>query len=111
MTGIYLACYIASHIRIPERFAYLFLTIALVAAISAFSLATGNETAASSQAGSREEVVPHAFESSTEANGSIDPYAPFYGEGDMIEQTIGHFNQHPLNHAASGACILPVYCW
>lgn len=111
MNAIYLACYVASHIRVPERWVYALLPVALLAAITTFALAVGNHAQASYQTFSQEEVVPTDVESFTEANGSIDPYAPFFGEGDMIDQTVMPFNQHPLNGEASGACILPVYCW
>jgi len=111
MNAIYLACYVASRLRIAGRVGYLLLTAALLAAIATFALAIGNDAQASYQTFSQEDVVPNDFESFTEANGSIDPYAPFLGEGDMIDQTVMPFNQHPLNGEASGACILPVYCW
>ena len=29
----------------------------------------------------------------------------------MIEQSVVFFDQRPVNNGASGACILPVYCW
>ncbi|MDE2891630.1 MAG: hypothetical protein OXN86_03895 [Chloroflexota bacterium] len=111
MNAIYLTCYVASRLRIPERATYLLLTVALVAAITTFALATGNEAEASSHTHSQESAELHGFESFTEANGSIDPYAPYYGEGDMIDQTVLPFDQIPLNGEASGACIPPVYCW
>lgn len=111
MTVIYLACYVSSLIRLPNRLVYVLLTVALLAALSALTLAAGSDVEASSQQVSQENVVQHDFESFTEANGSIDPSAPFYGEGDMIGQTIVLFGQNPVNEGASGACILPIYCW
>lgn len=111
MTFIYRTCYVVSLIRAPDRWVYVLLTVALLAGLSAFTLATGNDAAASSEQPGQEEVVPGDVESFTEASGSIDPFAPFHGEGDMIDQTVMFFDQHPVNGETSGACILPVYCW
>jgi len=111
MTGIRLACFIASHLRLPDRWVYLLLTVALLSAVSALALATGDEAEASVQPIAQQDGIPHGNESFAEANGSIDPYAPFYGDGDMIEQTSPLFEQPLINDGVSGACILPVYCW
>lgn len=110
MNVIYLACYVASQIRIPDRWVYLLLTLALVAAMSTFALAGGSDAEASSQSFSQEDVVPYGFESFSEANGSIDPYAPFYGEGDMIEQTVVFFGKDAYGAGASSACFLGISC-
>ncbi|MDE2747228.1 MAG: hypothetical protein OXI41_14860 [Chloroflexota bacterium] len=110
MTGIRLACFVASHVRLPDRWVYLLLTVALLAAVSALALVAGGDVEASVQPVNQEDVVPYGFQSFTEANGSTDPYAPFYGEGDMIEQTGPSFEHLPVNGGASGACIVPIYC-
>lgn len=111
MTFIYHACYVVGLIRAPARWVYPLLTITLLAGSLAVALAVGNEAAASYQQAAQHDVAQHDYESYTQANGSIDPFAPFYGEGDMIEQTVVPIDQHPANGGASGSCILPVYCW
>ena len=111
MTFIYHACYVVSLIRAPERWVYPLLTVALLAGLLAGALAVGNEAAASYQQAAQHDVAQHDYESYAEANGSIDPFAPFYGEGDVIEQTVVLSDQLQGNGPASGACILPVYCW
>ena len=110
MNVIYLACYVASQIRVPDRWVYLLLTIALLAAMSTFALAGGSDAEASSQPFGEEDVVPYGFESFSEANGSIDPYAPFYGAGDMFEQTVVYFDEEAFGQAASSACFLGISC-
>lgn len=111
MTFIYHVCYVVGLVRAPERWVYPLLTVALLAGVSVCALAVGNEAAASYQQAAQHDVAQHDYESFTEANGSIDPFAPFYGQGGMIEQTAVFFDQHPINGVTSGACILPVYCW
>lgn len=97
MTGIYLACYVASHLRLPNRWIYLLLTVALLGAMFTLALAAGSDAAASVNPFNQEVVIPNGYESFTEANNSIDPFAPFYGEGDMIEQTVPlHREQPPI---------------
>ena len=110
MNAIYLTCYVASLIRVPNRWVYLLLAIALLAAMSTFAVAGGSNAEASSQSVGDEEVVPHGFESFTEANGSIDPYAPFYGEGGMIEQSVVFFDEDAFGQGASSACFLGISC-
>ncbi|MYD74396.1 MAG: hypothetical protein F4Y11_09290 [Chloroflexi bacterium] len=111
MTFIYHVCYVVGLIRAPERWVNPLLTVVLLAGLSAFALAVGNEAAASYEQAAQQDVAQHDYESLTEANGSIDPFAPFHGEGDMIEQTAVLSYQLYGNGPASGACILPVYCW
>jgi len=110
MSGIRLACFVASHVRLPDHWVYLLLTVALLAAVSALALVAGNDAEASVQPYTQEDVTPHSPESYTEANGSINPYAPFYGEADMVEQTGPLFEHPPVNGGASGACIVPIHC-
>jgi len=111
MTFIYHVRYVVGLIRAPERWVYPLLTVALLAGLSVFALAVGNEAAASYQQAAQQDAAQHDYESYTEANRSIDPFAPFYGEGDMIEQTAVLSDQLYGNGPASGACILPIYCW
>lgn len=88
MTFIYRTCYVVSFICTPERWLYPLLTVALLAGLLAVALAVGNEAAASYQQAAQRDVAQHDLETFTEANGSIDPFAPFHGEGDMIEQSV-----------------------
>ena len=46
----------------------------------------------------------------TEANGSIDPFAPYFGEGGMIEQSVVYFDQQAFGQGVYRACFLAIPC-
>ena len=56
-------------------------------------------------------VTQFDLDASTEANGSIDPFAPHFGDGDMFDQNAIYNDLYPINEGASAACFLAIPCW
>ena len=111
MTGVSPATQIINHVRVPTCCVYLLMMTAVVALMVLVALAASEAAEVPTQQVSNNADIQTQLETFNEPTGSIDPYAPFYGEGDMIEQSVVFFDQRPVNNGASGACILPVYCW
>lgn len=46
-----------------------------------------------------------------EADSSIDPFAPYFGDGDPFEQSGIYYHQHQISEGGSAACFLAIPCW
>ena len=111
MTSRIRSRYIFEHMQIPSRWVLFLLAVAILAfmAFSASLYDQGSPTAA--QDGMAGATSQHQVVTATEMNGSIDPFAPYYGEGDMIGQSIVFFNQERIGREVYRACTLGIPCW
>ncbi len=101
---------IIRHVQIPERWVLLLLAVVLLAfmAISALLNDRGNADATEDSVSGA--IAQIDVQTATEANGSIDPFAPFFGDGGMIEQSVVFFNEDAYGQQAYSACFLGISC-
>lgn len=107
MTPGNLKRHIIDHVRIPARWIFLLMAIAILS-FMAITADLGDTNAATPNQPNLENdgLLKFDQELFTEANGSADPFAPSFAEGDMIEETIVSFGQHPIDAGASSSSLL-----
>lgn len=101
---------IIQHVQIPERWALFLLAVVLLALMAISALLNDGGNADATQDPVPGVIAQIDVQTATEANGSIDPFAPFYGDGGMIEQSVVFFDEHAYGREASSACFLSISC-
>ncbi len=102
---------IIERLQIPGRWTLLLLLGAILGVL-AFNTYLGDDADASAVPEFTDGVITQFdVETAMDANGSIDPFAPFYGEGDMIGQSVVYFEEETFGQEAYGACFVCTPGW
>ena len=101
---------IIRHVQIPERWALFLLAVVLLAFMAISALLNDGGNADATQDPLPGAIAQIDVQTATEANGSIDPFAPFLGDGGTIEQSVVFFDEDAYGQEAYSACFLGISC-